>query len=90
MSLRPELAAAHDLPPFLRRQDLACLDVNPEIFYPPSGGDGATEARRICRRCPVTDECLVWAVETGQSWGVWGGKTGKERHAIRRTLKEPL
>lgn len=42
------------------------------------------EAVAICRECPVAALCLQWALDTGETWGVWGGKTAKERNGIKR------
>ena len=39
------------------------------------------EARR---RCDVVDECLAWAIESGQDAGVWGGLSEDERRALKR------
>ena len=42
------------------------------------------EAKAVCRRCDVVDECLQWALETGQDAGVWGGLSEDERRALKR------
>lgn len=46
-------------------------------------------AKAICKKCPVTRECLddVLSIErkVGVQWGVWGGKTRRER--IRQLAK---
>ena len=40
--------------------------------------DGTEQGERaaiaICRTCRVQGECIAYAVATGQSYGVWGGK----------------
>jgi WhiB family redox-sensing transcriptional regulator len=41
------------------------------------------EARNLCFTCPVRKECLKWALEHKEIWGVWGGKDEAE---IRRAL----
>lgn len=41
------------------------------------------EARNLCFSCPVRKECLKWALEHKEIWGVWGGKDESE---IRRAL----
>lgn len=81
----PETTAARQQPPFLDL-DLACRGRDPETWYPDEGDtDTAAEARQICRTCPATTECLAWALATHQGYGVWGGKTPKERHYLLRT-----
>jgi len=40
-------------------------------------------ARNMCFECPVRKECLQWALEHKQIWGIWGGKDEIE---MRRTL----
>ncbi|GAB3280840.1 hypothetical protein GCM10027589_07930 [Actinocorallia lasiicapitis] len=69
--------------------DLAeCGGADPEIFYPISTGGPArlqmAEAKKICRRCPVADACLDWALRAGEPEGVWGGTTPDERRHLRR------
>jgi WhiB family redox-sensing transcriptional regulator len=41
------------------------------------------QAKKICNACPVRKDCVKWALESKQNWGIWGGLTYKE---IRRTL----
>lgn len=40
-------------------------------------------AAEFCEGCPVQQKCLKWALETGQLWGVWGGRDETE---LRRDL----
>lgn len=42
------------------------------------------EAKAVCRRCDVREQCLQWALETGQDAGVWGGLSEDERRALKR------
>ena len=41
------------------------------------------QAKNLCFSCPVRAECLKWALEHRQIWGIWGGKDEGE---IRRAL----
>ena len=41
-------------------------------------------ARRVCGQCPVTTECLEFALGTNQESGVWGGLTEEERRRLRK------
>ncbi|MET7321434.1 WhiB family transcriptional regulator [Streptomyces sp. NPDC005549] len=71
---------------WLRRA--ACVDEDPDLFFPvgtvgPALRDTAA-AKRVCARCPVTPECLTFALESGQTSGVWGGTDEAERVALLR------
>lgn len=41
------------------------------------------EAKKICGACPVREQCLQWALDNKQVWGIWGGLDYTQ---IRRTL----
>ncbi|MGJ3562139.1 WhiB family transcriptional regulator [Streptomyces sp. INA 01156] len=73
------------------RTRAACRDEDPDLFFPIGTSGSAllqTErAKAVCRRCPVREQCLDWAMESGQSLGVWGGTSETERRALRRRLK---
>lgn len=45
-----------------------------------------TEARRICRDCPLQQPCAVQALLNGDV-GVWGGTTDVQRGRIRHALQ---
>jgi hypothetical protein len=40
--------------------------------------EGEQAALAICRTCRVQGECLAYAVRSGQSYGVWGGRPQQE------------
>jgi len=42
------------------------------------------EAKRVCYRCPVIDDCLQYALNAGIEHGVWGGLAENERRAMKR------
>lgn len=37
------------------------------------------EAKTVCRSCPVTNKCLEYALAHDERYGIWGGKTSKQR-----------
>lgn len=41
-------------------------------------------ALTICAKCPVRETCLEYALDSRDEWGIWGGKTARERKAILR------
>jgi WhiB family redox-sensing transcriptional regulator len=72
------------------RNHSACLDENPELFFP-IGNTGPAlfqieRARGVCRRCEVVQTCLRWAMESHQDAGFCGGLSDDERRALRRRM----
>lgn len=68
----------------------ACHDTPTAGFYPDGPGDTRhLAAKRICRECPVVDECLEWALDTGDAWAVLGGTTPDERRPMLRARGGP-
>ena len=68
------------------QRDSACADPKNEKirdFFFSSEPAEKYQAKNLCFSCPVRDECLRWALEHKQIWGIWGGKDEGE---IRRTL----
>lgn len=61
-----------------------CAETDPEAFFPEKG-ENTQEAKRICARCPLIDECLQFAFDNDEHHGIWGGMSAAER---RRHLKE--
>ena len=41
------------------------------------------KATTICGRCPVAQECANTAIENGETFGIWGGLTPKQRRQKR-------
>jgi WhiB family transcriptional regulator, redox-sensing transcriptional regulator len=62
-----------------------CAQTDPEAFFPDEGGS-TREAKRICRMCDVTDECLAYALERDERFGIWGGHSERERRPMKRAL----
>ena len=66
------------------REAAACLGSDVNFFPAPEDKVGIDRARSICAGCPVSEECLIYAIETNQSEGVWGGTDPRERAKLRR------
>jgi len=71
----------------------ACLTADPDLFFPAAAGHAAaghaaagqvTRAQEICFGCRVREECLDFAMRTGEAHGIWGGTTPEERARARR------
>lgn len=70
------------------RDSAKCRETNPSWFFPVGvTGDSEVQIRRVkefCSACPVSLECLEFALRTNQEYGIWGGKDEEERRIIRR------
>lgn len=70
------------------RRDAACLDEDPESFFPPEGRNTKAKAaqevraKKVCGGCPVRHPCLAGAIFRQEEHGVWGGLTSDERDAL--------
>jgi WhiB family redox-sensing transcriptional regulator len=65
-------------------QDLAnCLGVDPDLFFPERGAS-TREAKDVCRACVVQADCLEYALQNGEKFGIWGSMSERERRRIRR------
>lgn len=72
--------------------DALCPQVDIELFFPGKGASNR-EAKAVCARCPVRQQCLSYALkmEAGEHgttsygpYGVWGGLTAYERRELLR------
>ena len=65
-----------------------CAQEDPELFFPHGDRGPAAQqiedAKSVCQTCPVINECLAYALQTDQDFGVWGGHSESERRAIKR------
>ena len=73
----------------LRWQDRAlCAQVTGDMFFPEKGEPSAA-AKRVCRICEVRAECLEYALEHDERFGVWGGMSERERRRLKREGANP-
>ncbi|OLT55639.1 WhiB family transcriptional regulator [Corynebacterium sp. CNJ-954] len=67
------------------QEQALCAQTDPEAFFPEKGGS-TREAKRICRACGVRDECLEYALEHDERFGIWGGLSERERRRLKKRL----
>ena len=60
-----------------------CAQTDPEAFFPEKGGS-TREAKRVCGSCEVRSECLGYALEHDERFGIWGGLSERERRRLKR------
>lgn len=65
------------------RELAACRGVDPDVFFP-AQGEFYTAAKYYCDRCEVRTDCLDYAVNNGETEGIWGGLPPKQRRKIKR------
>jgi WhiB family redox-sensing transcriptional regulator len=63
--------------------DALCAQTDPEAFFPEKGGS-TRDAKRICETCEVRSECLDYALQNDERFGIWGGLSERERRRLRR------
>ena len=65
----------------------SCRGMDPEVFFP-DRGESLAPAKAICADCIVRDECLEYALDNRERFGVWGGTSERERRRLRRARRE--
>jgi WhiB family redox-sensing transcriptional regulator len=60
-----------------------CLGLDPDLFFP-SLGQSTKEARQVCSGCVSRGPCLAYALDENIEFGIWGGKSRRERERMRR------
>ncbi len=70
-----------------RWQDHAnCQGCDPDLFFPERGGPTA-EAKAVCAGCQVRAECIAYALDHSIKFGIWGGRSERERRHMRKTRR---
>lgn len=60
---------------------------HPAATFFPQDGVGVIRAQRICATCPVSEQCLEYALVNHVDHGVWGGKSERERRRLQRARR---
>jgi hypothetical protein len=63
--------------------DAVCAQTDPDSFFPDKGGS-TREAKAVCTGCTVAAECLDYALQNNERFGIWGGLSERERRALTR------
>lgn len=74
-------------------EQAACKDCDdPDLFFPRSEDTEPRhgEAVRICRQCPVWEQCREWGFRTKDEFAILGGMTSNQRTRIRNKRKKAM
>jgi WhiB family transcriptional regulator, redox-sensing transcriptional regulator len=75
------------------QKESRCLGVGNDYFFgdekqqPTMSIKQVRQASKLCDVCPVYRECLRWALENREEYGVWAGTSGRVRRKIQRLLE---
>jgi len=73
--------------PWAVRAECSSEDVDPGLFFP-TANDDTSEALAICKRCEVCKECLDFAIEANEPYGIWGGVTERQRRRMKERERQ--
>ena len=65
------------------QEQALCAQTDPEAFFPEKGGS-TRDAKRICESCDVRQQCLEYALENDERFGIWGGLSERERRKLKK------
>lgn len=65
-------------------RNASCQHVDDKSIFFPSRGEDVEVAKRVCHNCPVETECLAWALEHREAFGIWGGLSERQRRRLRK------
>lgn len=80
---RPPQRRRDDDNPLAWQVDALCSQTDPEAFFPEKGGS-TRDAKRICASCEVSGDCLEYALQNDERFGIWGGLSERERRKLKR------
>lgn len=61
--------------------DALCAQTDPDAFFPDKGEPNHA-AKAVCAACPVRSDCLAYALDRDERYGIWGGLSAVERRTV--------
>lgn len=61
----------------------SCRGADADLFFPERGAS-TRKAKAICTACNVREQCLEFAIQQSEKFGIWGGLSERERRKIRK------
>lgn len=68
-------------------EDALCAETDQEAFFPDKGGS-TRAGKSVCQRCGVQAECLEYALEHDERFGIWGGMSERERRPLLKARRD--
>ena len=82
----PSIGIFVNRPKWMRKKN--CFDEPVDTFYPAPGDvERLRRAKGICKDCEVRQDCLQFTLDTNERFGIWGGKSARERSLILRAQR---
>jgi WhiB family transcriptional regulator, redox-sensing transcriptional regulator len=70
------------------QEEASCRDLDPEMFFieahTAETRQDKAAAIAVCNACPVAAECLAYALEHDERYGIWGGTSAADRRMMKR------
>lgn len=68
-----------------------CIGLDSDLFFT-GRGESQSDAYAVCQQCEVVHECLTYALETREVFGVWGRAGERTRRHLRKRINrgEPV
>lgn len=63
-----------------------CIGMDPALFF--ADRVAPREAQQACAGCPVSEQCLEYALVNRIDAGYWGGRSERERRRILKQRRE--
>lgn len=70
--------------------DALCAQVGDSEQFYPEKGRVSNAAKKVCLMCDVREECLEYALDNRERFGIWGGVSERDRRKIERDRRRAV
>jgi WhiB family transcriptional regulator, redox-sensing transcriptional regulator len=70
------------------RESANCAGIHVDMFFPEKGSL-PYGVREVCGNCDVQAQCLQYALDNGERYGIWGGMSETKRRTMKRNRSQP-
>ena len=70
------------------QQKALCAQADPRDFDNEWFGS-VERAKKVCKGCVVKEQCLQYALDNDETFGIWGGLSEEERRKLKRRSSNP-